>query len=79
MRIPMTLRDLLRLAQGAGRDDSEEDRSGGLAAGLAGPGMAQALGGFDPGGGREKDLSFGDLGRHQDAIEADIVDNDAVG
>ena len=70
---------LLRRDFRAGFTDVEEKRTGGLIAGLVFDRVTEAVGFGNPFGGGEEDfalvLAFG----NEDAVEADIIDDDAVG
>src|SRR5207247_1903784 len=53
-------------------------RQGGLVFGLVGFGEAEAVGFGDPFGGGEEDLALGFVLGNQHAVQADVVNDDAV-
>src|SRR3954471_14697083 len=59
--------------------DVEEEGEAGGVAGFAGFGVAEAVGFGDVGGAAEEDLAFGLAVGDEDAAEADVGDDDAMG
>jgi hypothetical protein len=59
--------------------DFDEDGEGRLAAGFVGDGEGEAVGFGDPAFGAEEDFAVVLVFGNKDAVEADVIDDDAVG